>query len=139
MKSPPPLPGGVRVQAEKLIMACSVASAVVAAGLVYAAVHGLFGWSCAWKAVTGWPCAGCGGTRALALLAGGEWLAALRMNPGAVATVPLLLALNLYAAVILVGKLPPWRPRWMTKIRWRWLVVGALLANWLYLLAAGVA
>lgn len=139
MDSPPPLPWAVRVQPERLILLCSAGAAAIGAGLVLASLHGSLGLGCAWKACTGWPCVGCGGTRALALLAAGEWLAALRMNPGAVGTVLGLLAINVYAAVILLARLPPWRPAWLSRVRWRWIVAGVLLGNWLYLLASGAA
>ena len=36
---------------------------------------------CVFKAVSGWPCLTCGGTRALAALAAGEVLQAARANP----------------------------------------------------------
>jgi hypothetical protein len=73
------------------------------------------------------------------LLASGEWLAALRLNPGVVAAVLLLVAINSYAAVVLIGRLSPWRPVWIARLRWRWIVAGVILGNWLYLLAAGAA
>jgi hypothetical protein len=37
--------------------------------------------SCPWRALTGIPCPGCGGTRALLRLAGGDPLGAAAMNP----------------------------------------------------------
>ncbi len=139
MSVPPPLPWAVRVQAEKLILLCSAAGALLAVGLLLASLHGSFGWGCAWKTCTGWPCVGCGGTRTMALMAGGEWLAAFRLNPGVAATALLLMVTNLYAAVVLIGRLPPWRPAWMARVRWRWVVAALVLGNWIYLLAAGAA
>ncbi len=139
MASPPPLPWAVRVQPEKLILLCSAAAAIIGAGLVLASLHGSLGLGCAWKACTGVPCVGCGGTRAVALLASGEWLAALRLNPGVVAAVLLLIAINFYAVAVLIGRLSPWRPVWIARLRWRWIVAGVLLGNWLYLLATRAA
>jgi Protein of unknown function (DUF2752) len=66
-------------------------------GLVALAAVGL-GWlaaphlhalpiGCAFKAVTGWPCVTCGGTRAVVALAGGELLSATRANPLVTGTV----------------------------------------------------
>jgi len=97
------------------------------------------GLPCGWKTVTGLPCLGCGGTRALFLLARGEWGDALRMNPGAVLAAAGVAIAAVYAAGVVFLGLSPWRPQWAARVPWRWLVLGAILANWAYLLAAGRA
>jgi drug/metabolite transporter (DMT)-like permease len=61
------------------------------------------------------------------------------MNPGAVLMVPALGAVALYAAITLALRLEPWRPSWRHRVPWRWLLVLAVLGNWIYLLAAGRA
>jgi hypothetical protein len=63
-------------------------------------------WRCALRQLTGWPCPGCGLTRAADHLAHGRALAALEANPmGAVAGV-LFALLALYALVHFVTPLP---------------------------------
>jgi len=59
------------------------------------------------------------------------------MNPGAVLLVPALGAAFFYAAATLALRLEPWRPSWARRMPWRWLLVLAVVANWVYLLAAG--
>lgn len=132
MSVPPPLPWPARTVPERFIVICSL-GAVMLAGAWALSMHFLpFGWSCAWKAVTGVPCAGCGGTRSLLFLLGGDWQAALQLNPGVVIAGGLLLLVNLYAAAVLLFHIRPWRP----VVRgWRWALGGAVVANWVYLLA----
>jgi hypothetical protein len=43
---------------------------------------------CPWHALTGWDCPGCGTLRALHQLTHGNWAAAWRLNPLAVALLP---------------------------------------------------
>lgn len=134
---PPPLPWPVRVRAEKTLLLCVSALAVFAGAWCLISAAGLAGWPCVWKSCTAWPCAGCGSTRAVILLSSGSWADALALNPAAVLLVPLLAAAALYAAIVLLFRLDPWRPVWARRIPWRWLAVAALLVNWVYLLAAG--
>ena len=136
---PPPLPHRAVTQPERTLLACSAAAAVLGAAVAWGLAHGLASWGCAWKACTGWPCAACGGTRAVLLLAGGRWADAFALNPGVVLGLGLLVLANLYAAAVLLFRLRPWRPRPWLQARWRWLLPAALLANWLYLLVAGAA
>lgn len=58
-----------------------VALASLAVGWLAVPHLGNLPFGCVFKAVTGWPCPTCGGTRALAALAAGEVLQALRANP----------------------------------------------------------
>jgi len=135
--APPPLPRAALLQPEKLILLCS--AAVLVAGLWWCAIVAATGgvsW-CTWKTVSGLPCVGCGGTRAMLSLAGGQWTEAWLLNPGVAAALLGLVVVNLYAATVLIFRLEPWRPRAVWLGRWRWWIGAAVLANWIYLLAAG--
>jgi hypothetical protein len=136
---PPVLPRAVRIEPEKLLLLCSLAGLVV--GLVWCAVvaAGLGGPVCSWKSTTGIPCAGCGATRSVLLLFGGQWVEAWRMNPGVLAALTLLLGANLYAAAVVFLRLEPWRPRGAGGWPWRWVIGGGVALNWIYLIAAGRA
>ena len=46
---------------------------------------------CLWQAVTGSPCPGCGITRALVVLACGDWRGAMQLNASSLVVGPLLL------------------------------------------------
>jgi hypothetical protein len=132
VSKPPPLPWAVRSAPERFILICSLGALVLAGAWALMASVLPFGWPCVWKAVTGWPCAGCGGTRSLLFLVNGNWLAALQLNPGVVMAGGLLLIANLYAVAVLIFRIEPWRP---TVRRWRWALGCAVAANWLYLVA----
>lgn len=129
---PPLLPWSARIAPERLILVVSAAVLLFAGGLAVAVRVLPFGWPCAWKAATGLPCAGCGGTRSLLFLLGGEWQAALQLNPGVVCAGGLFLVANVYAAGVLVLRLGPWRP---VLRGWRWALGAAVVLNWAYLLA----
>lgn len=129
---PPLLPWSSRIAPERIILAVSAVVVLVAGGLVVAGRLLPFASPCAWKAATGLPCAGCGGTRSLLFLLGGEWQAALQLNPGAVLAAGLFLLANLYAAGVLILRLGPWRP---VLCAWRWALGAAVVLNWAYLLA----
>jgi len=135
----PPLPWRVRVQPERMFLLCGAAALVLGGGWCAAVAAGLSGPACAWKSGTGWPCFGCGATRAVLLLTEGHWLEAVRMNPALVLALPLLAVAGGYCAAVLVFRLEPWRPRALAAVPWRWLAVAVLAANWIYLLAAGRA
>ncbi len=129
--NPPPLPWAVRTAPERWILIVSAAGVVLFGGIAALSVFGSTGWICAWRELTGLPCAGCGGTRSLLLLLSGRWMATAQLNPGAALAAMLLVLANLYAAAVLVFRREPWRPR----VRgWRWWVGGGIAANWLYLL-----
>ena len=132
MSVPPPLPWAVRTGPERMILA--VTAAVLLFGSVFAVVSRLLpaGWICGWKALSGLPCAGCGGTRAIVSFVTGQWADAIFLNPGVVVALFLLAATNIYALIVLVFRVPPWRPH---VPGWRWIAACALAANWVYLLA----
>ncbi|MCB1565720.1 MAG: DUF2752 domain-containing protein [Lysobacteraceae bacterium] len=77
---------------------------------------------CSFRALTGWYCVGCGGTRALHALVHGDLFAALRMNALAVALLPLLAGFLAWQA--------GWQPRRLQRIAdtlarpllWIWLL-----------------
>lgn len=115
-----------------------VSAAALAAGLLWcvAVASGVVHFGCVWKTCTGVPCAGCGGTRAVLLLASGQAMEALRMNPGVVLALAVIGMLNAHAAVVLLFKRNPWRPGPAAGARLRWGTVVAVAANWIYLVAA---
>ncbi len=137
MTAPPPLPWGVRTAPERMILACTVSAWLVGALLWFAMACGFPGWHCAWKVVTGLPCAGCGTTRAVALLWHKHWHEALLLNPGAVLGLLGLAGMTVYAGSVVFLRLEPWRPSAALKFHWRWMAVVAFASNWLYLLVAG--
>jgi hypothetical protein len=94
-----------------------IGGAVVAGiGLVFAACDPL-SWRlfprCVLHLVTGWYCPGCGTGRAVAQIAHGHWLTALRLNPVTV------LALPLIGVLWATGRLDRLRPVWI----WSFLAV----------------
>jgi len=68
----------------------------------------------------------------VAMLVGGDFAAALRINPGAVIGTALVAAASIYALLVLCFRLEPWRPR--ARILVWCLAIGTML-NWIYLLA----
>lgn len=139
MTVPPPLPWAVRTAPERLILIFCAAAAFVGALLLSAHVSGFGIPLCVWKCATGLPCAGCGGTRAVALLLQGDAAGALAMNPGAVAVFLSAAALALYASCVLLFRCEPLRIAVPRGRVWRFAAVAFLAANWVYLLLAGRA
>ena len=93
---------------------------------------------CPWHAMTGWPCPGCGSTRAMVLLLHLDLPGALAMNPLATCAAAFFVAGGLAAPAWLAlgGQRPllPSRPKPALLA----LLVGAVLANWAWLVATGV-
>ncbi len=92
---------------------------------------------CLFRRLTGLPCPTCGATRAALALAHGDLLGAIRQNPLMCVCYILTFVINLYAAVLLILRLP--RPRLASlpaevKQALSVLAVTALGANWIYLL-----
>ena len=134
---PPPLPWRVRTQPERLILVGAAAAALVVFILFLARSADVAVPGCVWKCATGIPCAGCGGTRALAALLGGSFFDALSWNPGAVFASIMAGSAALYAACVLIFRLDPWRPGLLNGGWWKVAVVSLIAVNWVYLLLAG--
>ena len=93
---------------------------------------------CWFRRLTGLPCPTCGATRCAMALARGDLFGALQQNPLMLLCYGLTIAVNLYAAAVLLFRLP--RPRLASlppklKRALSLLAVVALGANWVYLLA----
>jgi len=129
---PPPLPWKFRTAPERFFLVLAVSAAILAAVFVFVLQYAPLPWVCAWRGMTGIPCAGCGGTRAAVLLLQGDWWRALVLNPGVALGAVALVAVALYASAVVFFRLEPWRPRLQG---WRWWLAAAVASNWLYLLA----
>jgi hypothetical protein len=92
--------------------------------------------ACPVRALTGWPCPTCGATRAALELARFDVAAALAWNPLAAAGWILLVAGGLGAALASFVLPLPAEPRALS-VPARFALVGALAANWAYLLWVG--
>lgn len=137
MSLPPPLPWQVRTQPERLILVIGASAALVVSLLLLARAADVPVTACLWKCATGVPCAGCGGTRALAALLSGSWREALSWNPAAVIASIVALIAGLYASCVLMFRLEPWRPRLFGAAWWRFAIAVLIAGNWVYLLWAG--
>ena len=129
---PPPLPWKFRTGPERLFLVLAGSAAALAVVFVFVSQYVHFPWVCAWRGMTGIPCAGCGGTRAAVFLLRGDWWQALVLNPGVVLGAVALFAAAFYSVAVIFFRLEPWRPRLQG---WRWWLAAAVAANWLYLLA----
>ena len=98
-----------------------------------------FGWPrCPLLAMTGYPCLTCGATRCAMALGHGHLTQAWHWNPLALLALCGVVIFDLYAAIVLVGRLPRLR-----LIEWtrggkkvvRLAVIGLIAVNWIYLLA----
>ena len=120
---------------ELIWLAVSVAS--IAGGAAWLALA--LPWpQCPFLAVTGLPCVTCGATRSAIAFLHGDFLSALRWNPLAFVALCGLVAFNLYAALVLVGRMPRLRiVDWTVteKNVARIVVISLLALNWIYLLA----
>lgn len=93
---------------------------------------------CPFLALTGWPCVSCGATRSTLAFLHGDFLSALRWNPLAAVAFCALIAFDIYAAIVLFGRMPRLRiVDWtVTEKRLvRIVAIGSLALNWIYLLA----
>ena len=93
---------------------------------------------CPFLAMTGYPCLTCGATRCAIAFAHGDFPRALTWNPLATIGLCVLLLFDLYAAVVLLGRLPRLRVvEWTRgeKNALRFTVIALIAANWIYLLA----
>ena len=120
---------------ELIWLAVSVASLAAAAAWLALALP----WpKCPFLSVTGLPCVTCGATRSAIAFLHGDFFTALKWNPLVFVALCGLVAFNLYAVIVLVGRLPRLRTvNWSAgeKNMARIAVVGLLALNWIYLLA----
>ena len=96
---------------------------------------------CPLHALTRIPCPTCGMTRATNAILHGDIAASLAWNPLMTLVLSGAALYIVYAAVVVIGKLP--RLRWTTPTRFeaRWIRISAItliVANWAYLLWRGV-
>jgi len=123
---------------EALWFGVSLAATAVCAGWI---LGGLPFPGCLFHAVSGWPCPGCGSTRAVLALARGDLGLAVWWNPLTVAALLGALLFNLYAGAVLLLKLPRLRFTVHSSgvaTALRVLVAALILANWLYLIRTGI-
>ena len=96
---------------------------------------------CVFHMVTGCACPTCGATRCVRFALGGDFGAALRMNPLVSGTLGALALFDAYAATVLTLRLPRLRadapPAWVGKGA-RVAVLLAVAVNWAWLLRRGV-
>ena len=93
---------------------------------------------CPFLAVTGLPCVTCGATRSIIAFLHGDFLSALRWNPLAFVAFCALIAFDLYAVIVLVGRTARLRiVDWTGTERnlARIALVSLLALNWIYLLS----
>jgi hypothetical protein len=115
----------------------AVSIATLAGGVAWLALS-LPGLRCPFFAVTGLPCLTCGATRGTIAFLHGHLFLALRWNPLAVVALSAVIAFDLYAAIVLLGRMPRLRiVNWTNteKKGVRIAVIGLLVLNWIYLLA----
>ena len=92
---------------------------------------------CPFLATTGLPCVTCGATRSAIAFLHGDFLSALRWNPLAFVALCALIAFDLYAVIVLLGRMPRLRiVDWTTteKNAARIMVISLVALNWIYLL-----
>lgn len=96
---------------------------------------------CVFHMVTGCACPTCGATRCVRFALGGDFAAALRMNPLMFGGLGMLALYDAYAATVLAFRLPRLRlealPAWAGK-KARVLFLLAVAGNWAWLLYRGV-
>jgi hypothetical protein len=95
-----------------------------------------FGGVCPFKSLTGWPCAGCGGTRAVSAFLRLDLAAAFRWNPLVAIGLVVAIAFTIYAAVALVFGTRRMRLFGLSPAG-RVAVVVAVLVNWAWLFVDG--
>jgi Protein of unknown function (DUF2752) len=95
-------------------------------------------WGCTFRQVTGYPCPGCGLTRVADRFAHGDVLGAFKVNP--LGTVAASLFAFAAAATVLhfvfAAPMPEVTLNAKENKAFKWLVVGAVIANYLYVIAA---
>jgi len=93
---------------------------------------------CLFLAVTGWPCLTCGATRATIAFLHRDFSLALSWNPLVFLALCGVAVFDLYAVVVLLGRLPRLRIVDWTRTEKnaaRIAVIALIVVNWIYLLA----
>lgn len=123
---------------ELIWLSVSVASAVAISS--WLALH--LPWpACTFRALTGLPCVTCGATRASVALLHGHAAIAWSLNPLATVALCAVAVFDVYAAAVLLARLPRVRIAVRSLAGQRavcaWIAAAALL-NWAYLLRSGL-
>lgn len=136
--TPPLLPGGGRSLTKAAPLYAAGTGALLATAVARGMVDGRI-WhpGCGFRAVTGVPCPGCGGTHALAALGSGDFTAAWLSHP--LLTVVALALVGAAGAAWLDALLNAGRGMarlQMVSLHRRWIagpVAAAVVTNWIYL------
>lgn len=114
--------------------------ALAALALALVAAHLVELWQlpvppCTTRSLTGWPCPFCGSTRTLMAAARGELAAAVRLNPLIFLGAAAVLGWSVARAIerFTGRRFTAGLGEWLRRLRWGWLLAGALLVNWVYL------
>jgi hypothetical protein len=94
--------------------------------------------ACPLKSTVGIPCLTCGSTRAALALARFDPWAAFNLNPLATAGWLVLVVGGLIAGFLALNGRPLREPSWQLSLSGRLALVLVLLANWAYLIQAGI-
>jgi len=120
---------------ELVWLVVSVVAIVAGSGWLWLGI----GWPhCPLLAMTGYPCLTCGATRCAIAFGHGHFSQAWFWNPLALVGICGVVVFDLYAAIVLVARLPRFRlVDWSRaeKNAVRVGVIALILANWIYLLA----
>jgi hypothetical protein len=124
-----------RPSVHALALACVAASVLAAGALLPLDLPPLALLACPFRAATGFPCIGCGGTHAFHFAVRGQFLLALSWSPlGALAAIAAATHV-VWTALRLVGL--PFAPRIEATPALRWTAAAALAANWLFVVWSG--
>ncbi len=94
--------------------------------------------SCPVKAIVGLPCLTCGTTRAGAALSRLDLAGSFSINPLAALAWVVLVGGGLVAGFLALWDVPIREPEWNLSWPVRWLLVVVFVANWAYLVRAGI-
>lgn len=93
---------------------------------------------CPVREALGLPCLTCGATRSALALANLDLLGAISINPLVSLAWIVLVPGGLIAGVLSLLGVAVKEPSWRFSLPTRWLLVSVLLANWIYLVGAGI-
>jgi hypothetical protein len=93
---------------------------------------------CGFLLTTGYPCPTCGMTTAFSYTMHGNWLAAIKAQPGGwVLAIGSGLAVLMSIWVLITGQLPGWFVRWVTPFRFFVAMLVIVLGSWGLVLVIG--